>query len=138
MRRIIFRGMSVDNNEWVYGSLVLDSMSETRMSIIDWADMSEPNRGGGAYVWNDVVPESVGQYTGIIDSTGARIYEGDIIASPFVDENVFVEFDEVYAQFTYGGAEFGVESQPAEVLVLGNVYENPELLTRPLSENINS
>lgn len=81
MRTIKFRGKSIENNQWVYGSLVIDSMTGDKMAIIEWADMSEVNKNGGAYVWVDVFPETVGQFIGLRDKKGNDIYKDDIVES---------------------------------------------------------
>jgi len=76
------------------------------------------------------------QFTGLTDKNGKEIYEGDIIASAFfTDINVVVVWDKMYAQFVFGGAEFNVQAKPEYLEVIGNRFENPELLTpKPQSQ----
>lgn len=68
------------------------------------------------------------QFTGLHDKNGKEIYEGDFLISPFTGEPAPVIYDQEYCQFTFGGAEFNVEVKHKKLEVIGNIYENPELL----------
>jgi len=65
MQEILFRGIRIDNGEWVYGDLRQEGQ---RTTIVDIA--------GNSY---EVERESVGQFTGLIDVNGIRIFKGDVI-----------------------------------------------------------
>lgn len=72
-REILFRGKRVDNGEWVYGDL-LQVPSESICSIADYEYGEGKPRG-----IHNVIPSTVGQFTGLTDKTGAKIFEGDIL-----------------------------------------------------------
>lgn len=75
-REILFRGMRVDNGEWVYGDLVHDAISaySTMMKV--------GIRQGGCYP-DEVKPETVGQYTGMKDMHDVKIFEHDLLETGY-------------------------------------------------------
>ena len=134
MREIIFRGKRIDNGEWVYGGILqTDNWSEISVVTDYYGSMYEPpSCEVDSY---EVIPETVGQYTGLTDKNGTKIFEGDIVKGLFV----FGEISSVVI-FKYGS--FGIEWNIDEIKVLdpflglrnieceviGNIHDNPELL----------
>ena len=118
MREILFRGKRIGNGEWITGYLV-DSHF-----IGNWL-LCEP-----------VIPETVGQYTGLTDKNGKKIYEGDIVTGLFSFgmeiKSVVVFQDGAFGlRWSRGGAEqFSAFTSicNVEFEVIGNIHDNPELL----------
>lgn len=65
-----FRGKRLDNGEWLYGDLMHDNLGGCYVYPIDAENL---------YVENKVDPDTVGQFTGIYDKAGVKIFEGDIV-----------------------------------------------------------
>lgn len=124
MRDIKFRGKSIDNGEWVYGDLLIQKNS--RQCLIRTYDTELQE-----YVFHEVSPETVGQYIEFKDRNEKEIYEGDIIKTndgmvcEVVYEEEWCRFVCVYKNGAVGHMPFIIEE---DGIVIGNVFENPELL----------
>lgn len=125
MREIIFRGKRTFNGEWAEGDLVHfpDKVK------IDPHEIGQPWRG------YDVIPETVGQYTGLIDKNGKKIYEGDIIEH-HAQGDIIVTRGAVTWDAKDGRWAYKLRTMqpgfymhnPDAVEVIGNVHDTPELL----------
>ncbi len=142
MRDIIFRGKRIDNGEWVYGDLVRDSIGGTYVF---------PNDTKGLYTEYKVNPETIGQYTGLKDKNGTKIFEGDVIE--YARYNLKTGYknykdvkevcrifwnDNKHAFYLRTKLECGAASglllfdddrcDGFDIKIIGNEYDNPELI----------
>lgn len=138
MRTIKFRGKRVDNGELVYGSLIYrknskDSLvGECSCFIVledDKVALRSLKTMENSYEFRcvQVIPETVGQFTGLTDKNGKEIYEGDIVSKQ--DQNDDFSGNVI---FENGGfiVDVGYRWIPRwnEIEVIGNIHDNPELL----------
>lgn len=132
MRTIKFRGKTHGNGKWYYGSLVYSDE-------INAAIYFQIGRGLVKRMdWVYVIPETIGQFTGLYDYDGKEIYEGDVLRLGNSPSGVCeVKWNESLATFCirfFGDVEIG--SLPLgewvicerKVKVIGNIFDNPELL----------
>lgn len=121
MRTIKFRGKSILYDEWLYGDLV-HSADNKRFGILVNDKYS--------YDECEVVPDTVGQFTGLYDKNGKEIYEGDIL--DFNGLTVEVRFVRGAFAFLVNGylddELYGDCRTDLFAKVIGNVYENPDIL----------
>lgn len=154
MREILFRGKKIDNGEWIEGYYIglhkttycfegeAKRNKENEIHQIVFEQMTDwdlPNK----HLRVDVIPETVGQYTGLTDKNGKKIFEGDIIR---FDENLYTVQRECdtpggywaetgyilkhigwsdYISFTSTIDDWENECQ---VFIIGNIHDNQELL----------
>ena len=140
MREILFRGKRLDNGEWVYGSFLRVEHEDGSFTT---AIFQKKDAGGDA----EVSPATVGQYTGLKDKNGKRIFDGDILHIAKIADalggyyrppldchvNVVVKWDlcawmwetlcddKRYINFPDAWCLYECE-------IIGNVHDNPELL----------
>ena len=128
MREILFRGKSVDTNEWIYGHYV----HQYGADMIYLPDGVDREYGFDYYHIN---PETVGQYTGLTDKNGKNIFEGDIVKTDkFNTPNKLyvIKYDLLLGAFigedngTMYFTTFDGDSELFEII--GNIHDNPELL----------
>lgn len=123
MREILFRGKRLDNGELVDGNLFVSDtdrrtyiLAGSRIVTIEW----------------EVDPSTVGQYTGLVDKNGRRIFEGDIVKSIETKETGVVQFFPEHSAFMVwckSSNEVGFLYECTSIAgVIGNIHDNPELL----------
>lgn len=131
MREILFRGKRKENGEWVYGNYAVTDNNEKQHFIFQ----------NKAFEF-EVDPETVGQYTGITDDNGKKIFEGDILGITNDDPDydyitkVYLDCDtlcvDIQGQdYDYTSIGFAIEiwdDECDQVEIIGNIYDNPELL----------
>lgn len=134
MREILFRGRDFSGflNSWIFGSL---DTTENEHTIMIYSD------GFGNKCRIFVDPKTVGQYTGLTDKNGKRIFEGDIVAYCTSTNRVTnKELHEVVFETRGESGYFGIKISdietwgfcmevPAKLMeIIGNIHDNPELL----------
>ena len=142
MREILFRGRRRDNREWVFGCYYKQTEcygddTENHIIIASSEDLSYDQVLDYYYV----DPETVGQFTGLTDKNGKKIFEGDIVKSEFTKMPYTVCFGEYSYEDEYGNEQsvcgwynedqggyvtgFGCPDDWA--IVIGNIHDNPDL-----------
>lgn len=134
MREILFRGKRTDNCEWAYGAPTKDNHGEMVM-VESTFECEEYNCRGANCLYVD--ENTVGQYTGLTDKNGKRIFEGDILRLAYhPEEDVIIEWHDGRFNFRkrnhpkdYGYERLCcVQIAVSHLRVIGNIYDNPELL----------
>lgn len=135
MREILFRGKNIDDHEWVYGYVV--SVADiSRATIYAPQDPKECDWATLPFL---VDPDTVGQFTGLLDKNGNKIFEGDILKDKYMPEGKDIPKDKfnhiwlvTYERGAFcitNGRRSGTLFDPyAEDEIIGNQWDNPELL----------
>lgn len=150
MREILFRGKRIYDKKWIYGNLVIDNFFEPHIVPRDFFF-----EDGHHLVYDDetdspvfVFKDSIGQYTGLTDKNGKKVFEGDILRIGYRGETgsiicpvyfgEYIDADSVfdnyrcigfYAKTSDGCGTIGaLLDEEFEFEVIGNIFDNPELL----------
>lgn len=134
MREILFRGKRIDSGEWVNGSFCMDATEQLygcsgadgfiRRYITEKREMN----------MFEVERETVGQFTGLTDCNGVKIFEGDVIeytdgCNDWLGAVKYASDDAQFAvRFIGGDVESFDNLYSGDCEVIGNIYDNPELL----------
>ena len=142
MREILFRGKSTKTNQWIYGGFHIwekrqvcvlgnDRLKDDEISCVitvnSFADWNMPRTMQAV----EVIADTVGQYTGLTDRNGRKIFEGDIV-------NILTENEE-FGIITYDDGGFFVDASTfsvdfmnningSDIEVIDNIHDNPKAL----------
>ena len=130
-REILFRGKLEYNGKWIYGDLLQYENGDVaifgeKLSSFGYecTEMSKRDR---------VIPDTIGQYTGLKDKNGNKIFEGDILR--LGDEFHYFIFNIEYGSFVAASikGDIGIRLFQRTIkncgyAIIGNIYDNPELM----------
>ena len=132
MREILFRGKGdkkYNDGMWYFGVPI-------RCDDGDWQICTNNSK-------RTVIPETIGQYTGLKDKNGTKIFEGDIVLVPYIDPIFKCTWNDTSSceraivkhcngmfcvEYIESGDKFTLSAMDGYMEIIGNIYDNPELL----------
>lgn len=137
MREYLFRGKRKDNGQWVFGGILPDADSVEIVAVESFPGCFNPCSGYGEppsseFCEYSVDPNTIGEYCGRCDVSGKKIFTGDIVKidSALIGE---VGFDPRQLEYTITAWGKLIPFGPfihSNITVIGNIYDNPELLEK--------
>ena len=126
-REILYRGARMEDGKFVYGSLVFVKENDKSENELPHIVISY---GPDTFDWFEVEPETVGQYTGIDDREGEKIFEGDIFKIGAENNIYTVRFDYGCFLAYEDDVQVGILAELATMFIkkIGNIHDNKELL----------
>lgn len=118
MRKIKFRGKTQDG-KWVYGDLIHSGTDTIAILELDAPCLE---------LVTDVVPDTIGQFTGLQDKNGKEIYFGDIIRNKWGGLGVVV-WEECSVNVNWGGVDSHTLFYEEDFEHIGNIHDSPIFLT---------
>lgn len=144
MREIEFRGKEIyGNNEWAFGTGIVrvqeDTYDTKKWEIVQKVNYDELDYFIPAYETKKIDINTLGQYTGLKDKNGKKIYEEDIIKALFYGKEVIGKIEFLNGAFTLTNSAVS-DNQVfifEELEVIGNIYDNPEVLKKRSKNKLN-
>ena len=144
MREILFRGKQ-PNGKWEQGDLTQFCIDEELTTKISNHEVKATLNGLRVVTYtNEVIPETVGQYTGLTDKNGKAIFEGDIVK--FCDIKGVINFGMGCYCVKTNKPDWKSRNNPAidivlneyenELEIIGNIHDNPELLKEGANDDL--
>lgn len=132
----MYRGKRLDNAKWIFGNLVCSNRVKTGERIYEiWAPLPEGETNPNKVDYGEVLPNTVGECTGLTDKNGKRIFEGDVISG------LFLYALPINGVCVFRNGSFGLEWERGKAKeftpftsmcnvhyeVIGNIHDNTEL-----------
>lgn len=117
MKNIKFRGQKDYCKEWTYGNLIQFTWADF---IVKFGSFEDRQR---------VIPETVGQFTGLTDKNGREIYEGDIVQYEKVRNDwgkIIITIEKF--EIEYNDCANYNQDEASKLEIIGNIHDNPELI----------
>lgn len=139
MREILFRGKQIDNGEWVYGSFCMDALEQKNGLCGVDGFIRRYDADVGKMQMHEVDRETVGQFTGLTDKNGKKVFEDDVVVICYeTDGEDFLETKRVhfneqeccwYPMRWNECCEYCDHyTEVKSIEVIGNIHDKPDLL----------